>query len=47
MAEAGKTVKDSKSYCKTEVIADLFGVSVRRIQQLTQDGVLVTVGLPQ
>ena len=43
MAEAGKTVKDSKSYCKTEVIADLFGVSVRRIQQLTQDGVLVTV----
>lgn len=28
--------------CKTQVIARLFGVSVRRIQQLTQDGVLPT-----
>lgn len=31
-----------ESYCKTVDIAKLFGVSVRRIQQLTQDGVLHT-----
>ena len=30
------------SYYRTEIIAQLFGVSVRRIQQLTQDGVLQT-----
>lgn len=29
-------------YCRTEIIAKLFGVSVRRIQQLTQEGVLPT-----
>lgn len=28
---------------ESKVIAQLFGVSVRRIQQLTQDGVLETV----
>lgn len=31
-----------KGYYRSEVIADLFGVSVRRIQQLTQDGVIST-----
>lgn len=36
-AEAGGQLYESK------VIAQLFGVSVRRIQQLTQDGVLETV----
>lgn len=30
------------SYYRTEVIAQLFGVSVRRIQQLTQEGVINT-----
>lgn len=30
------------SYYRTEVIAQLFGVSVRRIQQLTQEGVIKT-----
>ena len=30
-------------YYKSDVIAKLFGVSVRRIQQLTQDGVIETV----
>ena len=29
-----------------EVVADLFGVSVRRIQQLTQEGVLPTTDTP-
>lgn len=32
-----------KGYYKVDVIANLFGVSVRRIQQLTQDGVIATV----
>ena len=36
-AETGGQLYESK------VIAQLFGVSVRRIQQLTQDGVLETV----
>lgn len=36
-----------KGYYKTEVIANLFGVSVRRIQQLTQDGVIATVQTKQ
>ena len=29
-------------FCRVEIIAQLFGLSVRRIQQLTQDGVLHT-----
>ena len=36
-AETGGQLYESK------VIAQLFGVSVRRIQQLTQDGILETV----
>lgn len=39
-AEPGGQLYESK------VIAQLFGVSVRRIQQLTQDGVLETVHTP-
>lgn len=31
------------SMCRVEVIAKLFGVTVRRIQQLTQEGVLPTI----
>ena len=36
-----------KGYYKADVIANLFGVSVRRIQQLTQDGVISTVQTSQ
>ena len=43
MAETGKTARSSRNQCDVKVIADLFGLSVRRIQQLTQDGVLETV----
>lgn len=31
------------SYYRVEVIASLFGVSVRRVQQLTQEGIISTV----
>ena len=34
------------SYYRVEIIAQLFGVTVRRIQQLTQEGVLPTVETP-
>lgn len=37
------TARTKKDLCETKVIAELFGVSVRRIQQLTQEGVLETV----
>lgn len=30
-------------YCKVDVIAKLFGISVRRVQQLTQSGIICTV----
>lgn len=33
---------DGSRYYKVDIIAELFGVSVRRIQQLTQDGVIST-----
>lgn len=33
------------TYCRTEVIAALFGVSVRRIQQITQEGIISTVSV--
>ena len=43
MSEEKKEVSNSeKSYYRTEVIAQLFGISVRRIQQLTQEGVIST-----
>lgn len=35
------------NYYRTEVIAQLFGVTVRRIQQLTQEGVIATVSTPE
>ena len=34
---------DEKGYYKVDVIASLFGVSVRRVQQLTQEGIISTV----
>lgn len=45
MAENENTTE--KGYYKADVIANLFGVSVRRIQQLTQDGVISTVQTSQ
>lgn len=30
------------AYCRVEVIAQLFGVSVRRVQQITQEGIIRT-----
>lgn len=43
MAETEK----SGGYYRTEVIAQLFGVSVRRVQQLTQEGIIATVSSPE
>lgn len=34
------------NYCKSDVIAKVFGLHVRRIQQLTQEGILHTVETP-
>ena len=34
--------KEQSEFCKVTTIAELFGVSVRRVQQLTQDGVIET-----
>lgn len=34
---------DEKGFYKVDVIASLFGVSVRRVQQLTQEGIISTV----
>lgn len=36
-----------KGYYKVDVIASLFGVSVRRVQQLTQEGIISTVQTSQ
>ena len=33
-------------FVKVEVIAQIFGVTVRRVQQLTQEGVIRTVEVP-
>ena len=33
------------TYCRTEVIAALFGVTVRRVQQITQEGIISTVNV--
>lgn len=44
--ENNNTEKNSGGYYRVEVIAQLFGVSVRRIQQLTQEGVINTVATP-
>lgn len=37
----------SGGYYRVEIIASLFGVSVRRVQQLTQDAVIETVQTPE
>lgn len=38
---------DEKGYYRVEVIAQLFGVSVRRVQQLVQEGIISTVQTSQ
>ena len=40
--ENGAAKAPQKNYVETKVIAVLFGLTVRRIQQLTQDGILKT-----
>ena len=44
-AHVAETGEAKDHFYRTEVIAQLFGVSVRRIQQLTQDGVIATTEL--
>ncbi len=39
--------QNNPSYYRVEVIAQLFNVSVRRVQQLTQDGVVQTVSVTE
>lgn len=38
--------RESKNFCEVKEIADLFGVSVRRVQQLTQEGIIKTTQTP-
>lgn len=40
--ENGATTATKKNYVESKVIATLFGLTVRRIQQLTQDGIIKT-----
>ena len=40
--ENGATPATKKNYVESKVIATLFGLTVRRIQQLTQDGIIKT-----
>lgn len=42
MAESTERIIE-ETYCKVDVIAKLFGISVRRVQQLTQSGIICTV----
>ena len=39
----GKLSTEKSTYYKVDVIASLFNLTVRRIQQLTQEGILPTV----
>ena len=39
-------VRESKNYWKTDKVAELFGITPRRVQQLTKDGVIKTVSTP-
>lgn len=43
MADEENSIKLDSEFVRADVVAKLFGVTVRRIQQLTQDGVLPTV----
>lgn len=46
MSSDGKLSTENHSYYKVDTIAGLFKLTVRRIQQLTQEGVLPTVETP-
>lgn len=35
-------LEEQSTYCRVEVISSLFGVTVRRVQQLTQEGIICT-----
>ena len=37
---------DSTQYYDAKIIANLFGVTVRRVQQITQEGIIETVEVP-
>lgn len=39
--------KTTTNYVKVEIIAQLFGVSVRRVQQITQEGIITTEKTPE
>ena len=43
MSSDGKLSTEKVAYYKVDVIASLFSLTVRRIQQLTQEGILPTV----
>ena len=45
MSEGG--IAGSAAYYRVEIIAKLFNLTVRRIQQLTQEGILPTVETPE
>lgn len=44
--ESSATTVSGVQYVKPEILKQFFGVSVRRIQQLTQEGVLKTTEIP-
>lgn len=44
--EKREVTANGGQFVKVEVIAQLFGVSVRRVQQLTQEGIIKTTELP-
>lgn len=46
MADKEAATSGGAQFVKVEVIGQLFGVSVRRVQQLTQEGVIRTVEVP-
>lgn len=46
MAEETTTSTGGVQTVKVDVIAQIFGVSVRRVQQLTQEGIVKTVEVP-
>ena len=46
MADNEAAASGGAQFVKVEVISQLFGVSVRRVQQLTQEGIIRTAEVP-
>ena len=46
MAEEQQSGSSSGQFVRVEIIAHFFGVSVRRVQQLTQEGIISTTEVP-